>query len=521
MSNLDLKIEKFFKKASRRLRANLFLNNMIKGLIMTLALSTILLLLSLFIPIYKGVFTGISILILGSFISLIYSILKLPNNKKQALMIDSIGLEERLSTALEGRGKEEGFYELQKRDTLEVIKSFDIRKKIPINIEKKKIALLLCLTVLFSIGLFVPTEAKTIAKEIENTKKYQKETLDKIEDQKKNIEKMKEFTEEEKKKLIEYLEQAKKEINNAKIEKDIDKALERLDKKLQKESKDPSLSKEKEELLKSIQKDINPKGEEERKERAKKDLEKLTDKLSKNKLTENLAKQLEEGNKDGIDKALKDIKSNMESLGDLEKSQISRELKETSLEIDNEDLKEALKNISKDIKEGNISDDSEKKTSDSLKALVDETEGTVSKDGNKTGNNESQSQGENKGQGEGGDQSQGKGEGQGKGNGSGEGRNQGSKNGINKPGSDTTERKEEVFIPQRNTGNDENLTGNKNNSSSSQIIDSKEGSAERGESINYDEVIGDYRKEAYDSINNSIIPEALKDIIKSYFEGLQ
>ncbi len=177
--------------------------------------------------------------------------------------------------------------------------------------------------------------------------------------------------------------------------------------------------------------------------------------------------------------------------------------------------------LSKDIKEGNISDENEKKTSEALKSLVDETEGTASKIDNKGGKSEGKGKEGNDGQNSGDGKGEGKSNGKDQGSGKGEGWNKGSKNGINKADTNTPLNKEEVFIPNRNEGIDENLTGNKNDNSSSETVDSNKGLAKRGESINYDEVIGNYTKEAYDSVNNLTIPEALKDIIKSYFKGLQ
>lgn len=521
MSSLDLKIINFFKKASKRLKLNLFLNDFVIGFIITLIVSSIPSLMSLVVPIYKIKVIYISILLIGVCISFIYSMIRLPNKEKQALIIDSKGLDERLSTALESIGKEKRVYSLQKEDTAKFIESFNIKEKIPIIIEKKKVIMVISLVVISSLGMFIKTEAKTLAKEIEIAKKFEKETLNKIEEQKKVIQKIDKLSEDEKKKIIEVLEKTEKEITSAKTEKDIEKSLERLDKKLEKEAKDPSLSKEKQEILKNLQKDISPKGEEERKEKANKDLNKLADKLSENKFMEDLSKQLADKNKEGIDKALKDIKSSVLSLGDLEKSEISRSLKEASLNIDDEELKEALRDISKDVKEGNISDENEKKTSEALKSLVDETEGTASKGDNKEQSGEGKEKGKGEDVGEGQGEGKSNGEGQGSEKGKGEGFNKGSKNGINKTDISTPLNKEEVFIPNRSEGNDENLTGKENNNSSSQTLDLDKGIGKRGESINYDKVIGDYTKEAYDSVNNLTIPEALKDIIKSYFEGLQ
>ena len=79
---------------------------------------------------------------------------------------------------------------------------------------------------------------------------------------------------------------------------------------------------------------------------------------------------------------------------------------------------------------------------------------------------------------------------------------------------------EQVYIPGRDVGNDDNLTGNKNEDGDSQSIDSENGFNLDGSKIDYEKVIGDYTNSALEGANNSNLPESLKDIIKDYFEGL-
>ncbi len=79
---------------------------------------------------------------------------------------------------------------------------------------------------------------------------------------------------------------------------------------------------------------------------------------------------------------------------------------------------------------------------------------------------------------------------------------------------------EEVFIPGRKVGNDENLTGDKNQNGNSQTVESENGFNLDGSKVNYEKVIGDYTNSALEGTNNSNLPESLKDIIKNYFEGL-
>jgi hypothetical protein len=43
----------------------------------------------------------------------------------------------------------------------------------------------------------------------------------------------------------------------------------------------------------------------------------------------------------------------------------------------------------------------------------------------------------------------------------------------------------------------------------------------RGNSVTYDQVIGEYKQQALDSINSNDIPAGMKDLIKDYFSSLE
>ena len=66
----------------------------------------------------------------------------------------------------------------------------------------------------------------------------------------------------------------------------------------------------------------------------------------------------------------------------------------------------------------------------------------------------------------------------------------------------------------------ENLTGNKNNNSPSQAVETENGLNFSGEKKDYNEVIGDYSEKELQGIEGSSIPENMKDIVKDYFDGL-
>ena len=139
--------------------------------------------------------------------------------------------------------------------------------------------------------------------------------------------------------------------------------------------------------------------------------------------------------------------------------------------------------------------------------------------GNNQGSGSGQGQGSGSGQGSGAGQGQGSGSGSGSGGGQGgTGWNTGSTTGHendleNNPG-------EQIYIPGRNEGSDNNLTGNKNEDGNSQQIETENGLNISGEKVDYDKVIGDYSNSALEGANNSNLPQSLKDLIKNYFEGL-
>lgn len=78
---------------------------------------------------------------------------------------------------------------------------------------------------------------------------------------------------------------------------------------------------------------------------------------------------------------------------------------------------------------------------------------------------------------------------------------------------------EQLNIPDRATGDDENLTGT-NTEGSSYLTDSDMGLSFRGQSVDYSRVVGEYTTSAMSRLNQSKIPDAMKDVVKKYFSEL-
>ena len=517
MDSLDKAILMFLNKASKRIKANFLLNLSIVGLKILLCLIFSLLLISLFISIPYVLEICIGILVIGLVIILIFGFIKSPKKNQIALMVDSKGLDERLITSLGLIECNDNMSIAQKQDTVSHIKNFDIKKNIKMNIDKKQVLLVLALVIMCILVMFVPTTARKEAQKIREFDKYQKSVIEKVEKEKKEIEKSEDLSEEEKEEVKKLLEDAVKELKESEKKSELNKTLERLEKKL--EDKKEKLSSEKaKEALEEAKKKLLDEFNKEKEDTAKKDVNKLVNELMKKEESKDLAEAMMNGDTEGINKELEEIQKKLNNMSSAELSELSEALKNAALEMSDEELAEALKNASNSVLDKKL--DSESLSDAISKSISNSTGQSSSSQSSESGENQGQGQGSSNGQGSG----SGSGEGQGgsSGNGSGAGYGTGWNTGSTEGKENDLENSkgEQIYIPGRNEGSDENLTGNKNNNGSSQEIESQNGLNIGGEKVDYDKVIGDYSNSALEGANNSNLPQSLKDLIKNYFEGL-
>lgn len=146
-------------------------------------------------------------------------------------------------------------------------------------------------------------------------------------------------------------------------------------------------------------------------------------------------------------------------------------------------------------------------------------------EGKEQGQGKEQSEGKEQGQGEG--QSEGKEQGQGQGSSpegkkkgkDGTGYDYGSKQGIEKEEKENLSIPEQITIPGRKLGKDENLTGGgEEGSSTYQKGSQSEGL--RGEKVDYESVLGEYSRAAYGALSEGKIPAGMETVVKNYFDGL-
>jgi hypothetical protein len=216
------------------------------------------------------------------------------------------------------------------------------------------------------------------------------------------------------------------------------------------------------------------------------------------------------------------IKNNPElkqSLGELAKKLASGEMGDISDELDQ--LADSMSEL--------MSDENFSKAMEDLAKQLGEMQGG-SKDG---GGQQTAGQGNGNKPGTGQGQGQGHGQGKGQGGGAGSGTDMGQENptpiapsgGIQKKDGSTKKigEYEKIFTSKTLGGDGEqsNLKGQKNNSGSTDQVTTDKSQSIRGNSVPYDQVMGEYKQQALDSINSSDIPAGMKDLIKDYFSSLE
>lgn len=492
------------------------------ALIMGIALTII----SRFIPVYNtyGIsFIILSIAVLGA---ILYAFVKAPDKRRAALRADSFGLQERIVTAYELMGKNDDISILEKQDAIVYLKKVNVIKSISLIPKGKYIISFISILILFVIVNAMPNPMQEKAIEIHRHKVKITETQKKVEDVIKEVNKNPKLTQEQKKDVVAKLKELKKELNTANSEKELNKFIQKSEKKI--------------ELVK--QKYIND------------DLEHVADILEKNESTKQLGEMLKKGDAKVIKKSLDAFYKELKTMTPSKLKELAQGFNQLAEELkNNPELKEAFLELASKIDDGELGDikgnlDQISKELEELMydpALTDalakvekelndmQTVKQNSTDGSQMGNQQAQSQNTNKSSGQQGNQS---GNGQGNnGGGAGNGSDKGSENqgpvgeahktGIGKKGGSAKEVAdyEKIFTPKNLGGEGQTsiLNGKKGQGGDTDRVITDQSPAIRGENIPYNQVFGEYKQSAMESIEGSAIPAGMKELVKNYFTTLE
>jgi hypothetical protein len=526
MDSVSKEILRILRKIRRRIYISITINYAILGLVFGLSAAVLLSIVSRLYPVYNTYFWIFIIAGAGVLLALLCSLFKIPSYRTAALRADKLGLNERTVTAVELMEDDSSIALLQKKDALSAIRSLNYKDGIKIVPNLKQLLIVLPLVIALIVMSYIPNPLDEIAKQRYELAQVKKEEIKKVEKTEKEIEKNSKLSELEKKEIENKLEELKKEIKLSSNEKEVNKSLQRAEKKLDlvkekyedKELKAISNALAKSDITRPLA-DLIKKGDSEEVKKAMKDLAKNLKSMDKDKAKEladsmsKLAEELKE-NKE-LKNSIANLASKMSKgeLGDLSKemSEISGEISEL---MEDENFKDAVAQVQKSLNEGQNGQQAQDNGDDGTLGLSGQGQGQGNQNGQGAGNG---------GQGSGGG---------GSGAGSGTGMNDGGPTGEASPNfglnkKDGSIKKngeyEKIFNP-KNLGGDSDkstITGSKNNSGNSERVNTEKGINIRGDSVPYNQVVGEYKSRAFEGLDKSDIPEGMRDIVKSYFTSLE
>ena len=467
---------------------------------------------------------------------------------------DSLGLKERVITAWQLREDESLVAKLQREDARQVILHADFKKLYPLRFPTKFAIAFAASVLLVAASFAIPGYARDDAGRMEALKdevKEQRSDLEKVEE---NLKKNDALTEKELEKIQEELEALKAELEKAKTEEDALKALSRAENGLEK--MDP-------------QKQLNQLGKA----------------LSSNEMTRDLGETLKNKNAADMKQALEQLQQQMEqgeispeelaemleqAAEQLENKEISEKLEQEAREIASEDAasrSDAIQGLSDVLSQmmGQQGSAGLGQALGQLSQALQQAKGAVSQVDNRLGTGSKTAQGGSQGgdpsgnqgngsqngqgagssqqqQGSGKGQSGSKGQGDGQAvsggqseNGGGGGAGEGSTNkDAGNTGSESSgagrapgERKEEeyerLYDPERLGGSNtpDQVSGQKQEGGQSQFTQVDNMPVQKGEVLPYREVLARYKEEAAAYMEDTVIPAAMKQIVREYFESLE
>lgn len=447
------------------------------------------LLAAIWIPLYYAQAAALLLVGLGLVSGVCYSLITRPSLEKTALAADRAGMRESLTTALEFGGCDGVLHRLQREQTVRLLGEFDIKSAFPIRLPKREcgmFALTLCVCLLLAL---IPTQAKADAQEQHGIQEAVREEAAKIErvlnqlEQRDPEEAAALLSDQQQEALEALLEEALSELEDARSLEELEKSLERLDKKLEIAAQQAG-SRELATTTLEIARELGLSSQIRQQERQERIQQRIRELLE----GENAAGLSEEELAEWAQRLSQEL-----AQGELTQMSVAEAAQ--ALGMSEEELREILDRIAQE-------------TAPQGQGQAGDGSGQTGQDGQGDGQS---------GQGAGQD-GQGDGQGDGQSGQSGQGYDTGGKTGFERDPS-TVKSAEELEIPGRVLGEDENLTGERVGGDS-YFVETEDGLTWSGQRVDYNQVAGQYAQRAYSEINRSEIPGEMKDIVRDYFSAL-
>lgn len=515
MQNYDQEILTFIRKVRRRQREILMIRFGLYALVLGLGFAVLMALISLVIPFYYAVPSGIGGLMIILAAGLSWAAAKTPDLVKAALLADQKGLKERVVTAFGLQERTDCFSMLEKADTAAAIKGFAVNRVFPLQINKAAAAGLVVLTAALIGILSLPSAVREAAREQHLITAAATARIERVEGLRAELAEMAALAPVESSDLRAMLEETADEMRAARTAEELTKAEERFTVKLEQALAQTEFG--------SVAEILQAELEEQRANNAPgmKENDNQTDPN-----TSEGARQAARNRSEDFAQARESLKEAAENINDAAgRENAAGMMEDLAKQFNNNDLAQAAADLrntfgdstelvkAKLIRARFELEEAEDRLGQMPEAalLLPASDGENEDGGDSAGANQSGAilagtQGNPAGN-----------QNNGATNGTGGGWDQGSRSGqedANKPP------QEMVSIPGAAVGGDEDLTGRQNESGQSYTGQSDRALTWTGEKVDYNQVKAEYSRQAYEKVDSATYPGDVKEQIKGYFELL-
>lgn len=451
---------------------------------------------------------------------------------------DSLGLKERLVTAYELKDTDNAISRIQRNDALRAASGIDFRSMYSIRFPGRRGMIAAALAVVVALTFAIPSGSKAEAARMEVLAREIGKQSEKLDKAKKELAKNPALSPEKLKAVNKKVDELLKEMKSVDTGAEAVKALARSKHELESLKNKGNYS----------------------------DLAKLGKNLSGNPSAKDLGQALQNGSLTDMKQRLEELKRKLKDMDGAERKELSESLKKASQELTgSQKLSESLANagsavasgdqnavgssfsgldntISESYQNGNqssaASQQSMNEAIDKMEASIDDAKQQLSGEadfdsGKNNGNQVNSGQQGSGGQGDSSGNGQSGSDGKSNKGGGGAGNSSSNKDlgysgeesgsGSRQPGDKRIQDFESIYVPKR-LGGDNNrsqVKGNKNLSGQSQWSEADGAPVEKGSTIPYDKVFGEYKSEAMSSLQDSSVPPGMKDVVRDYFSSLE
>ncbi|MCR4436783.1 MAG: hypothetical protein QHH06_14265 [Clostridiales bacterium] len=517
----------YIYKSIKSLKNRMHLNNAVLSLMWGLAAASgtafFLACLSLFVPVPFVMRILAGVYLFAVLLSLTAALFLRPGNLAVIKAADALGLKERLITAYELKDDGSPLSRVQRYDALKAASQTNFKALYAIKFPKYQGLACVVLALLTLLCLALPSGAREKAAGMENLANEVKKQAENIDKERKELSKKAILSDKKLQEINQRIDQLLKELKKADTEAKAVKAL----------------AKTKHELEELQNKGVSS------------ELKQLGERLSESPATRDFGEALKNGNLADMKQKLEQLNNRLKNLSPEGKKELAQKFEQAARELANSpELAQNLADLSQALASGDLSSLgshmaslentlSQLARSDSaLAQAMQQYENEVLQQLSNSLDSARQQISSQGGQGSStaqGGENPGQGTGSGPSNKGGGGAGDQSSNrdlgysgdesggGARMPGQEKKKDYEGIYAPSRLGGDSSasQVKGSKGGAGQSQWSEAEGAPVQKGNTVPYDQVLGEYKSEAMQSLEGSSIPPVMQDMVRDYFSSLE